>query len=278
MLRTINSSPLKVLITRPEAKAQELTLLLKQQGIMSIKQPLFDYQAYASPTEIKAQLDLADILIFISVAAVEFAQASMSLSVYQQKTIVAVGSATKKALQDCNIRQVICPAEENSEGLLQLPLFTKEFNKVSNKKLASQVITIVRGNGGREYLSTTLKARGASVQYLESYQRVWRTFANDIAKQWQAQQINCIVVTSNESLKKMLQLVLSTNASDANITDANVANDCVKHKQHENYWKKHCLWLVASQRIADSAKQLGLKSVIISKGASAKSLISALMI
>ena len=40
--------PLRVLITRPKAKAQQLALLLSQQGIVNTSQSLFDYQSNAS--------------------------------------------------------------------------------------------------------------------------------------------------------------------------------------------------------------------------------------
>ncbi len=253
----INNS-LNVLITRPAGKSQALALLLNQQGISAISQPLFDYHAYARSQDIKNSIYSADILIFVSVAAVEFAHASYPLSINSSKIVIAVGQATKKALQAIGIDNVLTSVQENSEGLLQL----EQLNHVKGKN-----ITIFRGNGGREHLATTLTERGAQVRYIESYQRVWRTLTKNIAKQWQEQQINCIVVTSNDILLALVNLVLNTEKTN---TDINTKlND-------NNYWQHNCCWLVASQRIADSATAMGLTQVVNINGANDQVIIEQL--
>jgi uroporphyrinogen-III synthase len=237
--------PLKVLVTRPTKKAQALTLLLKQQGIACVNQPLFDYQPLASHQQSEDRLTNVDTIIFVSLAAVEFAHASLAATHWQYQHIIAVGKATKAALRALNIKNVLCPTQENSEGLLNL---TPLSNDLSNKN-----ITIIRGNGGREHLATELSKRGATLNYLESYQRVWRTFPKDINEQWYQQQINCIVVTSNALLEKLVQLTQATNL--------------IAENEITNHWRNHCIWLVASQRIANHALQLGLTNVILSNGA-----------
>jgi len=247
MLTTTNQTPLRVLITRPEQKAQRLALSLNQQGIACVNQPLFDYQALANHNASKALLTGVDILIFVSVAAVEFASATYSVNHWQFGKIFAVGSATKNALHKLGVNNVITPQQENSEGLLALSALTQN--------IGGKNITIIRGNGGREYLASTLSKCGAKVSYLESYQRVWRVLAKDISKQWYQQQINCIVVTSNAILAKLVQLVLEQDKQSDT-------------QKLENYWRTQCLWITASERIADKAKKLGLLQVTISTGAS----------
>jgi len=44
----------------------------------------------------------------------------------------------------------------------------------------------------------------------------------------------------------------------------------------DNCWKKNCLWIVASQRIADCARHYGLSNVINAHGASDEVMLSAL--
>ena len=239
--------PLKVLITRPENKATALALSLKKQGIACVVQPLFDYQPLADKTRSAPLLIASDILIFVSVAAVEFAHASLPARNWQFQQIIAVGSATKAALTALNIKQVVSPNLENSEGLLSTTILSENIN--------GKAITIVRGNGGREHLAIELNKRGAKVHYLESYQRLWRKLAKDIGEQWYQQQINCIVVTSNTLLEKLVQLTITPHISSDSQPLA-------------HYWKKHCLWIVASQRIEQHAQQLGLTNVIVSDGAS----------
>jgi len=251
MLITRNNDKLNVLITRPTKKAQTLSSLLNEQHITCVSQPLFDYQPLADNQISKSLLVNSDIIIFVSVAAVEFAHETFAVQNWRYKHIIAVGKATKKALQQLNIKTVLCPDQENSEGLLTLPLL--------NENLDNKTITIVRGDGGREHLARHLKESGANVNYLESYQRVWRTFAKDISRQWFKQQINCIVVTSNAILESLVKLIINEQS-----------------KQLANYWKNQCVWLVASQRIGDKAKQLNLTHVMISNGASDQAIITAL--
>jgi len=255
-LAQFTSKPLKVLITRPEVKAQQLASLLNEQGIENTCQALFDYQAYAKPDDINDALKSADILIFVSVAAVEFAHASSplhfnSLESNSSQIVFAVGNATKQALLARGITQVLSPPpqQEHSEGLLNLA----ELAKVNHKK-----VVIFRGNGGREHIANTLIQRGAQVSYIESYQRVWRTLPKNIAGQWQAQQINCIVVTSNDILLALIKYLTSANGDT------------------ENYWQQQCLWVVVSERIEQNAKALGLTRVINTHSASSQILCDTL--
>jgi len=251
MLTTNNGNKLNVLITRPTKKAQALSALLKEQKIACASQPLFDYQSLADRQTSESLLVKSDIIIFVSVAAVEFAHATFAAKHWHYQHIVAVGQATKTALQQLGFNNVFCPHQENSEGLLTLPIL--------NQSITNKSITIVRGDGGREHLASHLKAHGAHVDYLESYQRVWRTFAKGIVEQWFKQQINCIVVTSNAILEKLVELT-----------------EDKLNQPLTNYWHTQCVWLVASQRISDKAKQLGLKQVIISDGASEQAIAKTL--
>jgi len=251
-----NVQALKVLITRPEKKANALTLLLNQQGIACINQPLFDYQALADKDQSQQLLTTSEILIFVSVAAVEFAHASLSANNWHYQHIIAVGAATKAALSAINIKHIISPIQENSEGLLDTLQLS---NNINNK-----VITIVRGNGGREYLAIQLKKRGAKVNYLESYQRVWRTLPEGIDEQWHQQQINCIIITSNALLDALLATLMQLTITHQ------------KSQQRVNYWQKQCFWVVASKRIEQHAKQLGLTNVTVSNGANDIAIFQAL--
>lgn len=249
---TIANGQLNVLITRPEEKSKQLALLLTQQGIANISQPLFDYHNNTNASEVKTALEQSDVVIFVSAAAVTFAHNGYelpSLINHNKLIVIAVGQATKKALLALGIADVTVPEQEDSEGVLSLPIL----QNVNRKR-----IKIFRGNGGREHIATILTERGAGVSYIESYQRVWRTLAKDIAQQWQAQQINCIVVTSNENLMALVALLQDDQGKLI------------------NYWQHDCLWLVVSSRIEHNAKAMGLHTVVNSHGANTLILANAL--
>lgn len=245
---------LNVLITRPKDKAQELAHLLNKHGISNTSQPLFSYQPLAKLDEIATALKSADIAIFVSVAAVNFAHETFPLTDSLPKKVFAIGQATKQALANLGIDNIFTPAtgKEHSEGLLNLP----ELSNIVNKN-----VLIFRGNGGREHLGNTLTERSAQVSYIESYQRVWHSLEKTCAERWRTQQINCIVITSNDILLTMYKhLKQATQTADA----------------IDEYWQFQCLWVVVSERLEKNAKALGLTHVINARGASSKTLCDTL--
>lgn len=249
MPHTINN----ILITRPKASGEQLAQQLTLAGFASICQPLITYKTTATESSIRQHLSSQQptILIFVSVAAVNYAAQALALSQWCTLStitdVIAVGSTTQQALKKHNINS-ICPATFDSEGMLALPL-------LNQTNMAHSNITIVRGENGREHLANTLKQRGATVNYLSVYEKVTVNFPSNQAQQWRNAQINCIVVTSNAFLKSLVHLV--------DITD--------------NYWKNTCLWVVVSQRIADTATALGLHNVINTHGATHQAIVNTLL-
>jgi uroporphyrinogen-III synthase len=242
----MNKHKLKLLITRPESAGRDLQNCLQQLGYQSHCQPLFDYQNSASAEQLLAlqQQTTRPIVIFISVAAVEFVNKLLPIASWSTQDIIAVGSATSQALQALGINALV-PEKHDSEGLLALtPL-----QKVNNKD-----VIIIRGNGGRELIAEKLHSRGASVHYFESYRRVWRNYTNELIKTWRQQQINCILITSNALLEFIVNLL----------------------DDSDSYWKDNCLWLVASERIAIAAKTMGIRHIVNTNGANSKAIINTL--
>lgn len=237
---------LKILITRPEKAGRDLQDCLQKQGYQSYCQPCFDYQDSASLEQLQVlQSQLTrPLVIFISVAAVEFANKLMPISLWPTKEVIAVGAATAQALKTLAISALV-PVKHNSEGLLAL----QQLQNVQAKD-----VLIVRGDGGRELIAEDLRRRGASVHYLESYQRVWRNCSPKVIKTWHQQQINCILITSNALLEFIVNLI---NNSDS-------------------YWQEQCLWIVASNRIALKAEKMGINRVINAHGANTTAIINAL--
>ena len=242
----MSNHKLSVLITRPEKAGRDLQTCLEQYGYRSYCQPFFDYQAAENLEQLltlQKQLS-SPIVIFISVAAVEFAEKLMQISLWSAPIFIAVGSATQQALKALGINALV-PDKHDSDGVLALlPL-----KNVQNKN-----VMIVRGDGGRELIADALRQRGAAVHYFESYRRVWRNYPQKIIKTWHQQEINCILITSNALLEFIVNLI----------------------KDSDPYWQQQCLWVVASQRIAENAKNMGIQRVVNANGANTTAIIRAL--
>ena len=234
----MSKNKLNVLITRPEKAGRALLQKCQAEQINAWHQPLFSYQNKLSSAELAVNVSAvsAPIVIFVSVAAVEFAQQSLPIKQWQASHIIAVGQATWQALKNYDIT-ALCPSLHTSEGLLAL---------VELQNIAEQSVLIVRGDGGRELIAQQLVQRGAQVQYLEVYRRVWHSLAENIGQIWQQKNINTIVITSNALLESVVNLI----------------------ELCDNYWQNRCLWIVASERIAEKARALGLQQVVNAQGAS----------
>ena len=232
-----NKASLSVLIARPEKKGRALAERLNKVNINATVCSLFRYQIVDNTPLCKSLLTSIGNkkLVFVSVAAIEFAHEIVSAEFWCYDHVFAIGQATQTKLRSLGIK-ALSPEQQDSEGLLQI----KELEQISGDN-----ILIVRGDAGRELLFDTLQRRGAHVSYAQSYQRVWQTPSSSMVKEWYQEGINCIVVTSVAILENMLNLLISGNDLSS-----------------DNHWQKSCCWVVASERIANRAKSLGLTHII----------------
>jgi uroporphyrinogen-III synthase len=77
--------------------------------------------------------------------------------------------------------------------------------------VAGRRVAIFRGDGGRELLGDTLRARGAVVEYVESYRRALpQADAAPLLKEWAGGDIDAVTVTSSEGLRNLCVLVGTT--------------------------------------------------------------------
>ena len=243
----MNNNKLITLITRPENEGRVLAKKLTSLGVKTHCQPLFDHHLNQCRKELLEILDNTNlpIIIFISAASVKFANKIQPISTWSYDKVLAVGSATASALYDLGIIAT-APKAHHSEGLLKLACL-QSINKKD--------IMVVRGNGGREHLVKTLQKRGANTHYFEAYQRIWRQLPSHIAQHWRSVQINCIVITSNALLKSVVQLLPTS----------------------DEYWQNKCLWVVASERIAQQARDFGIAHVINAHGANDDAITNAII-
>ena len=185
---------LKIVVTRPRDQAVQLARNIEQAGGVPLLFPLLDIAAVQDTRELHEQISrLAqfDLAIFISPNAVNYGIAAIRAvtKIPQTLRIATVGQGSAKALRELGITSVIAPTERfDSEGLLALP----ELQDVTGWR-----VMIFRGDGGRELLGDTLKARGATVEYATCYVR---SKPNQDAGVLLAARPDAITVTSSEAL------------------------------------------------------------------------------
>lgn len=189
-----------VLVTRPQPQSRELVAAVEKLGGRPIAFPVIEIHP-RHPDDIASdahRLATPDIAIFVSRNAVAY-----GLEYAESAAICAIGPATAAALEGAG-RSVTIRSHDgfDSEHLL------------ADSALANvdgQTIRIIRGHKGRELLATTLRSRGAKVEYLAVYER--RKPDYDVAAlaaieaQFDAGEIDVVTVMSVESLDNLLDLL-----------------------------------------------------------------------
>ena len=221
-----------IAITRPIDQAKKLKLLIEQAGGTPILFPLIeitplpDYSQFAVVISDIVNYDWA---IFISSNAVQNGIPHLvKVGIPSNLKFAAIGPVTASELQSFGVKDVLIPnGYFDSESLLALP----EMTAVLGKK-----ILIVRGIGGRDILSETLKKRGATVTFAECYQRINpQANCNLLVNLYSEKKLQGIVVTSSEAMRHLLDL-----AGDAG-------------------WLHNVILFVNHIRIAELPLQMGLK-------------------
>jgi len=170
---------LKIAVTRPRDQAARLARHIEQAGGIPLLFPLLDIAPAQDQRVLREQISrLAefDLAIFISPNAVQYGMAAIRAAgeLPQKLKIATVGQGSAKALRELGIAEVIAPAERfDSEGLLALP----ELQHVAGWR-----VLILRGDGGRELLGDTLRARGAVMRAPWQASRNGRTIMTKVTK------------------------------------------------------------------------------------------------
>ncbi len=202
---------LNIVVTRPREQAAQLAQRIEQSGGNAILFPLLEISPATDTQplrELVTRLHEFNLAIFISPNAVRYGMEAIrasgvsltpTLSSEEREQtnrcasstlkIATVGQGSAKALRDLGVQKIIAPQDRfDSEALLALP----ELQNVKGWR-----VVIFRGDGGRELLGDTLKARGAAVEYAECYRR---TKPQQDAGALLAADPHAIAVTSSEAL------------------------------------------------------------------------------
>lgn len=231
----------RVLVTRPAHQAEPLCRRIEAQGGEAIRFPVL---AIEGPRELQAlrqtlaRLGDYDWAVFVSPNAVRWTchlLDEQGLAWPAGLKIAVVGAGTARTIEALLGRPAdLCPSERfDSEGLLALP----ELQQMSGRR-----VLVLRGDGGRELLASSLRARGAEVDYAEVYRRERPAVAPGALGARLAQGApDILAVTSTEGLHNLLAMV-----------DAPTAERL-----------KDCALLVVSERTAAAARELGFRAAVV---------------
>lgn len=245
---------MSILITRPNPAGQALVQRLLDAGKMAFQAPLIKIEAGRELPLLETKLKWlrsSDYLFLLSKNAVSYA--NWQLNQLQQPWsdtlfYYGIGQSTALEFQRVSNLMIHYPEHgETSEDLLELPAL----NQVENKR-----VLLLRGNGGRDLLATTLRQRGAIVDECECYQRLLIHYDPDaFSLQWESAQVDTLVVTSGEILQQLFDLVVESKKA----------------------WLLHCHLIVVSKRLATIAEALGWKDITIAESANNDALFRALI-
>lgn len=193
----------RILVTRPRARSAALARLIGEAGGEAILFPAIEITdpVDAGPARaLLGRLEDFDVAMFISANAVERGFALLGRPWPAQVRAAAIGSGTRRRLEECGVREVIAPeGGSDSEALLALPVLAS---------MSGRRVAIIRGEGGREVLREALQARGATVEYAECYRRI-RPQADPapLLSDWSRGAVHSVSVGSSEALVNLLTML-----------------------------------------------------------------------
>jgi uroporphyrinogen-III synthase len=200
-----------VLVTRPVEQAMRLMARLQELGAAPALFPALAIQPPAHSQDLHAVLtrvDQYDLHLFVSPTAVQFGLAALPSGAVAGLHAAAIGNGTAAALRAGGAENIIAPGGgADSEHLLALPEFAH---------LAGQRVLIFRGEGGRELIADTLRARGAEVDYAECYRRACpQADPAPLLQAFAQRRIQAVTVFSGETLDNLLHLLGAAGAGYA---------------------------------------------------------------
>jgi uroporphyrinogen-III synthase len=227
-----------VVVTRPAGQAAHFATALSGAGAIPVLYPVLeirDIEDVAPVLDAAIRLDSFDLAVFVSPNAIEKALALILArrSWPAGLRVAALGKSSEHALAAHGIRDVISPPLRfDSEALLELP----ELIDIQGRH-----VIIFRGDGGREVLGDTLKARGATIEYVTCYRRARPQIdPAPLLKLWELGRLDAVTLTSSEGLRNFFDMVGRLGQA----------------------WLRKTPAFVPHVRIAGQARDLGLDRVI----------------
>lgn len=244
MIKLLNGA--HVLVTRPAHQAENLSRLIAERNGVAVRFPTLSIVAVDDSCTIQntlAHLDRYQWLIFISANAVtmhSYYSDGGKMNNFKSVQIAAIGKATAQALELAGLPVDLVPESGyTSEALLAMPQM---------QQMKGQYCLIVRGEGGREELATTLRSRGANVEYLDVYKRtIPNVDSSQLSLLLAQDKLDVITVTSGEALQNLLIMLEE------------------KHHHHQLF---EVPLVVVSDRIRQIAADMGFNRIAVASSPS----------
>ncbi len=247
---------LGVVVTRPAHQARGLVEALERAGARPIAFPALEIvppRDLAALDTVIDRLHEYDLAIFISPNAVEHAVGRIRArrgDLPAGLRVAAVGRGSARELKRLGVGvDIVPPARADSEALLALP-------ELQEEAVRGRRVVIFRGEGGRELLAETLRARGARVDYGEAYRRARpQADVGVLLRHWARGEIDLVTVTSNEALTNLFEMV----------------------GQLGRRWLRDTPLVVTGERQAALARELGMRGEVrVAGGAGDEQLMAAI--
>lgn len=186
-----------IVVTRPAHQSAALAEAIRAAGGEALLFPALEIVPVdpRSLAPLLSRLSDYDMAIFISPNAARFGIAAIRevAALPDEIEVFAVGPGTAKTLETLGLAGVTVPPGQDSEALLALP----QLEQVAGKRIA-----IFRGVGGRPLLADTLRARGATVDYVECYRRRCPDAdAGPLLQRWS--ELSAVTIASAETLHNL---------------------------------------------------------------------------
>ncbi|HDS1580918.1 TPA: uroporphyrinogen-III synthase [Stenotrophomonas maltophilia] len=187
-----------------------------------------------------------DRVVFTSPAAVTAAAALLPLAEAQRSPWLTVGEGTARALQAHGIDEVHAPQRMDSEGLLALPVLAG---------VQGLRIGLVTAPGGRGLIAAQLQAAGATIERADVYQRrLLRVPPRARARLAHSAYPWLLAISSGEALQHVWQQL----------------SPALQQRMQE-----HAIAVVASDRLGEQARALGLQRIVRAAGPTSAQLVAA---
>ena len=193
-----------VVVTRPRHQAVALVRALTAAGAEVLLHPLLEIEPVADPAPLAdavARLGQYQFAAFVSPNAVAHALPAIARAGGWPDGLqaLAVGPSTVRALADGGVAGTIAPELRfDSEALLALPA-------LAEGRVRGRRVLIFRGDGGRELLADTLRARGATVDCVACYRRLPPPDgAAPLLARWRQGRLDALTISSSEGLRNLV--------------------------------------------------------------------------